>query len=143
MAARSAEARWEGTLREGEGTITLASGAFEGKYSFTTRFEDGVTGTNPEELIAAAHAGCFSMALNNSLFMDGHNPTYVHSSSKVHMGRPNDIPTITKIDLTVEAEVPGMDEATFTEYAEKAKQNCIISRVLNVEEMTLSVTFKS
>ena len=143
MAARSAEARWEGTLKEGEGTLTLASGAFEGNYSFTTRFEDGITGTNPEELIAAAHAGCYSMALNNAMFQAGHEPTYVHSSAKVHMGRPNDVPTITKIDLTVEAEVPGMDEATFTQFAEDAKKNCIISRALNVEEMTLTVNFKS
>ncbi|MEO1646158.1 MAG: OsmC family protein [Chloroflexota bacterium] len=140
--ARSAEARWEGTLKEGTGNLKLGSGAYEGQYSFSSRFEEG-TGTNPEELLGAAHAGCYSMALNAALERAEHQPEYVHTTANVHMSRVDDALTITKIDLVVEAKIPGIDEETFMEFANDAKENCIISRVINVAEMTLDVTLVS
>lgn len=144
MAVRTAEAQWEGTLKEGNGTLKLGSGAFEGAYNFSSRFEDG-TGTNPEELLGAAHAGCYSMALNNDLHGAGYTPTYVNTVAKVHYGRADaDSPlAITKIDLTVEAAIPDIDEATFAKMAEATKENCIISRALNVAEMTVDAKLVS
>jgi lipoyl-dependent peroxiredoxin len=137
MAARKADARWEGTLKEGKGTLTLGSGAYEGQYSFSSRFEEG-PGTNPEELIGAAHAGCFAMALNAALERADMTPNFVHATANVKMERKNDVPTITKIELSVEASVPGIDADKFQEFAEDAKANCIISRALGgVEEITL------
>jgi osmotically inducible protein OsmC len=141
MAVRSATARWEGTLKEGAGKVILGSGAFEGQYSFSTRFEEG-TGTNPEELLGAAHAGCYSMALNVALERAGHTPNYVHTEAKVHLNRVNDAMTVNQIDLIVEADVPGVDDATFQEFANDAKKNCIIARALNVPEITLQATLK-
>jgi len=142
MAIRSADARWEGTLKEGQGELKLKSGAFEGQYSFSSRFEEG-TGTNPEELLGAAHAGCYSMALNAALERNGTTPTYVHTIAKVHMGKDDaDQLAVTKIDLVVEAEVPGLSAEDFQTFAADAKENCIISRALNVAEMTLSATLK-
>lgn len=141
MAVRSATARWEGTLKEGAGKVSLGSGAFEGQYSFSTRFEEG-TGTNPEELLGAAHAGCYSMALNVALERAGHTPNYVHTEAKVHLNRVNDAMTVNQIDLIVEADVPGVDDATFQEFANDAKKNCIIARALNVPEITLQATLK-
>lgn len=144
MAVRSAEARWEGSLKEGSGNLKLGSGAFEGAYSFSSRFEDG-TGTNPEELIGAAHAGCYSMALNNDLHGAGYTPTYVNTVANVHYGRADaDSPlAINKIELTVEASIPGIDEETFLKMAEATKENCIISRALNVAEMNVTATLIS
>mgnify|MGYP006270511927 CR=1 FL=1 len=142
MATRSAETRWTGSLKEGEGTMKLESGAFDGKFSFSTRFEDGV-GTNPEEMIAAAEAGCYTMALNNELYKAGHEPNYVHTRATVRMGRIDDQPSITKMILDVEADVPDMDEDTFTEFAETTKEACLISRALNIPEWELNITFKS
>jgi len=143
MAIRKANARWEGTLKEGNGKLKLDSGAFEGQYSFSTRFEDG-TGTNPEELIGAAHAGCYSMALNAALERNGTLPTYVDTTAHVHMGKDDaDQLAITKIDLVVEAAVPGMSEEDFMTFAEDAKANCIISRALETIPMTLDVTFNN
>ena len=142
MAIRSADARWEGTLKEGNGSLSLKSGAFEGQYSFSSRFEEG-TGTNPEELLGAAHAGCYSMALNAALERNGTTPNFVHTIAKVHMGKnAADALAITKIDLIVEADVPGLSAEDFQTFAEDAKANCIISRAINVEEMTLSATLK-
>ncbi len=141
MAIRSATARWEGTLKEGAGKLSLGSGAFEGQYSFSTRFEEG-TGTNPEELLGAAHAGCFAMALNAALERAGHTPNYVHADAKVHLNRVDDALTINQVDLIVEAEVPGVDDATFQQFATDAKNTCIISRALNIPEVTLQATLK-
>ncbi|TML41575.1 MAG: OsmC family protein [Actinobacteria bacterium] len=136
MPMRSAEAQWEGSLQEGSGTMRLGSGAFEGRYSFTSRFEDG-PGTNPEELIGAAHAGCFSMALSAALSRAGHVPTRVHTTARVHIERGDAGFSITRIDLQTEAEVPGLDEETFRREAEGAKAGCPVSKALTGTEITL------
>ena len=136
MPQRSAEAVWEGDLKAGHGTVRLGSGAFEGQYSFSSRFESG-TGTNPEELIAAAHAGCFSMALANGLTQAGFPPTRVHTTAKVHLERGAQGFEIPQIDLSTEAAVPGIDEAKFREQAETAKKNCPISKLLAAAKITL------
>src|SRR2546423_6372261 len=117
MAKRTASAVWEGTLREGKGTVRLGSGAFEGQYSFASRFEEG-TGTNPEELIGAAHAGCFSMALSAGLSRAGPVPTRVHTTAKVHIDRGDAGFSITRVELQTQAEAPGLDEETFPRGAE-------------------------
>jgi osmotically inducible protein OsmC len=137
MPLRSSEATWEGDLKNGSGDLALGSGAYEGSYSFLSRFEDG-DGTNPEELIAAAHAGCYAMALSNDLASDGHDPERVHATAHVNLDAES--LTIDHIELVVEASVPGMDEATFMEYAEGAKENCPVSRVLAGAEITLDAT---
>src|SRR5881409_694994 len=126
MAKRTASAVWEGTLREGKGRVKLGSGAFEGQYSFASRFEEG-TGTNPEELLAAAHAGCFSMALAASLGRAGHDPTTVETTAKVHLERTDEGFRIKRIDLTTKASVPGIDDAKFQEIADTAKRTCPVS----------------
>src|SRR5689334_7277000 len=117
MPARTAEAQWEGSLQEGKGTMRLGSGAFEGQYSFSSRFEEG-TGTNPEELIGAAHAGCFSMALSAGLGRAGYTPTRVHTTATVHLEKGDAGFRISRIDLRTEAEVPGIDDAAFQEQAD-------------------------
>lgn len=140
MAVRQAEAEWKGTLREGAGRMKLGSGAFEGAYSFASRFESG-TGTNPEELIGAAHAGCFTMALDANLTKAGLTPTRLHTVASVHLGTTDAGPTITQIDLLVEGEVPGVDAAGFQQHAEGAKKNCPVSRALaGVANITLKAT---
>ena len=142
MAIRLADARWEGTLKEGKGTLKLHSGAFEGQYSFSSRFEEG-TGTNPEELLGAAHAGCYSMALNAALERNGTTPNYVHTIAKVHLGKnADDQLAVTQVDLIVEADVPNLSAEDFQTFAEDAKNTCIISRALNVDVMTLEATLK-
>src|SRR5882757_2842555 len=129
MPTRTSSAQWQGTLKEGSGTMRLGSGAYEGAYSFASRFESG-TGTNPEELIAAAHAGCFSMALSHTLASAGFTPKRVHTTAKVHLEKVPDGFAIPRIDLDLDADVPGIDEATFREHAEKAKAGCPVSKVL-------------
>ena len=136
MPVREAEAVWEGSLQDGKGTMKMASGAYEGAYSFSSRFEEG-TGTNPEELIAAAHAGCFSMALSGGLTRAGHPPTRVQTTAGVHLEKSDAGFSITRIHLRTEAEVPGIDEAGFQEAAETAKKNCPVSRLLTGAEITL------
>jgi osmotically inducible protein OsmC len=136
MPIRSAEAIWEGDLKDGKGRLSLGSGAFEGQYSFSSRFEEG-TGTNPEELIGAAHAGCFSMALSAALAREGHTPTRVQTTARVHLEKVGDANSITRSELICEGEVPGIDEATFLEFAEAAKKNCIVSRALGAIEISL------
>src|SRR3977135_4204636 len=121
MAKRTASAVWEGTLKDGKGRVKLGSGAFEGQYSFASRFEEG-TGTNPEELIGAAHAGCFSMALAAGLEKAGKPAKRVHTTAAVRLDKVGEGFGITKIDLTTEAEVPGIDDAAFQEQAKKAKE---------------------
>ena len=142
MPARTANARWEGGLKDGKGSMRLGGGAFEGQYSFSSRFEDGV-GTNPEELIAAAHAGCFSMALSNGLAKAGHTPTRVDTTASVNLDKTDAGFGITRIDLRTEAEVPGMDKAAFKEQAETAKANCPVSKALAAVEITLDATLVS
>ena len=137
MPARSSEAEWKGSLKEGKGHVKLGSGAFEGEYSFVSRFESG-TGTNPEELIAAAHAGCFSMALSAGLGRAGYTPTRVHTTASVHLEKVGDAFSITRIELTTEAEVPNIDEKTFTEQAEAAKKGCPVSKALTGTEIKLN-----
>jgi osmotically inducible protein OsmC len=119
MAVHGASAEWQGSLKEGAGKMRLGSGAFEGPYTFVSRFETG-PGTNPEELIGAAHAGCFSMALTAALGRAGHTPTSIRTNAKVHLGAGEAGPTITQIDLEVEGDVPGIDQAAFQQFAEAA-----------------------
>jgi len=142
MATRNGSAVWEGTLREGKGTIRLGSGAFEGPYSFASRFEEG-QGTNPEELIGAAHAGCFSMALAAGLTKAGYSPNRVATTAKVHLGQSGGGFKITLIELETEADVPGIDQPAFQEQAEIAKQNCPVSQALAATEITLSAKLVS
>lgn len=136
MPVRSADARWEGSLQAGKGTMRLAGGAYEGPYSFSSRFEEG-SGTNPEELIAAAHAGCFSMALSGGLGRAGHEPVSVQTTAKVHLEKGDAGFGISRIDLVTEAEVPGISEDDFQQAAETAKQNCPVSKLLAAAEITL------
>src|SRR4051794_1809161 len=144
MAARTANALWEGPLQDGRGQMSLGSGAFEGEYSFKSRFEEGENGTNPEELVAAAHAGCFSMALALVLGQDGHDPDSIQTQAKIRMRNTDAGPTITGVALTTKGKVPGIDEAAFKEAAETAKKSCVVSRALaGVEEITLEATLES
>ena len=129
MTIREAFAEWQGTLKEGGGRLRLGSGVFEGAYSFPSRFENG-PGTNPEELIAAAHAGCFSMALTFILGQDGHVARSIRTVAKVHLGATAAGPTITRIDLETQADVPGLEPAEFQRMAETAKTTCLVSRAL-------------
>lgn len=139
MPIRTANARWEGNLPEGKGTMKFGNGAFEGQYSFSSRFEEGV-GTNPEELIAAAHAGCFSMAFANGLAKAGFTPTSVETTAKVHLEKGETGFSITKSVLTTECVVPGIDEVKFQELAETAKKNCPVSRALGAIQVELIAT---
>ncbi len=136
MAVRHANAVWNGNLTDGNGRMQLGSGAFEGEYSFASRFEDG-SGTNPEELIGAAHAGCFSMALSHMLAEAGFQPEHVETSARVHLVKAGDGFAISKIELSTKAAVPDIDEATFREHAENAKANCPVSQALAGTEITL------
>lgn len=139
MIKRTATAVWEGDLLTGQGTVKLGSGAFEGAYSFRSRFEEGV-GTNPEELIGAAHAGCFSMALSAGLSKAGYAPTRVQTRATVKMDKGEGGFKIQQIALETEAEVPGIDAETFHEQAEAAKQGCPVSQALAAVEITLQAT---
>ena len=134
MTVAKSSAEWKGNLAHGSGIMRLGSGAFEGEYTRASRFENG-KGTNPEELIGAAHAGCFSMFLSALLSKDGHVVTSIHTNAKVHLG---DGPKITLIELETEGVVEGIDEAIFIEYAEKAKEGCPVSQALSAVEMSLS-----
>jgi osmotically inducible protein OsmC len=142
MPVRKADAQWEGTLQDGKGTMRLGSGAWEGPYSFTSRFEDG-SGTNPEELIAAAHAGCYSMALSGTLGRAGHNPESISTTANVHLNKTDEGFRIQRIDLVTRARVPGLDDATFQELAETTKKSCPVSVVLAAAEITLDAALES
>jgi len=137
MLVRTGSAIWEGNLKEGKGTLGLGSGAFKGAYSFTSRFEQG-GGTNPDELLAAAHASCFSMALAHGLDQAGHKPKRVSTTAKVHLEKGAAGFSITLIELNLEAEVPGINERTFMEQAQKAKAGCPVSRALAATEIKLN-----
>jgi lipoyl-dependent peroxiredoxin len=136
MATRNASAVWEGDLKSGKGKMRLGSGAFEGSYSFASRFENG-TGTNPEELVGAAHAGCFSMAFANGLAGAGHPPTSVATTAKVHLEKGATGFRISLIELECEAKVPGLDPAKFQELAEAAKKGCPVSNLYTGAEIRL------
>lgn len=130
---RKASAQWNGSLKEGNGTISTESGLLENaQYSFSTRFENG-KGTNPEELIAAAHAGCFSMALSAQLTTAGTPPARVATTATVTLDKTDAGFTVTNVHLEVTASVPGATEAAFQEAAANAKKGCPISRLLNTE----------
>lgn len=139
MPTRTAHARWEGTLKEGEGEVDF--GPFRGPYSFASRFEDG-KGTNPEELLGAAHASCFAMALSLALGRSGFAPAWVDATARVTVAPQDGGFRITRSHLVCEAKVPGIDEATFTRIAESAKQGCPVSQALTGTEITLEATLR-
>ncbi len=136
MPVRKAQAVWKGTLREGSGTMKLPSGGYEGPFTYASRFEEG-KGTNPEELIGAAHAGCFSMFLSALLSKDGFTPNRIDTTATVHLEAG---PTIAKIELNTVADVPGIDEATLKRYAADAKAGCPVSKALSAVDIELNAT---
>jgi osmotically inducible protein OsmC len=142
VTARTSSAQWRGDLKSGSGELSLGSGAFSGEYTFVSRFEEG-DGTNPEELIAAAHAACFSMALSNILATAGSPATSVKTDATVHLEKVDGAATITRVVLDTVGEVPGIDEAAFLEKAEEAKKNCPVSRLLAAATIELNATFVS
>lgn len=142
MAVRKSNAQWQGGLKSGKGNLSLGSGAFEGNYSFQSRFEEG-TGTNPEELIAAAHAGCYSMALSAALEKAGYQPEYVKTEARVHLNKDGEGFAINKIDLVTEAKIPDISEEDFQQQAKGAKENCPVSKALAGPEITLDATLAS
>jgi osmotically inducible protein OsmC len=143
MATRNASAQWSGNLKEGEGAMALGSGTWEGPFTFKSRFEDGA-GTNPEELIGAAHAGCFTMALSAALSEAGHAPESVRTEAHVHLRNVDGLPTITQVDLVTRGRVPGLDDATFQKTANVAKEQCVVSRALaGVGNVTLDAQLES
>jgi lipoyl-dependent peroxiredoxin len=139
---RNAQAQWNGGLKDGNGTLKLGSGAYDGQYSFTSRFENG-TGTNPEELIGAAHAGCFSMALAAALEKAGHKATRVATSATVHLTKGDAGFSISGIDLVTRGVVPGLSAAEFQKFAADTKTGCIVSRALSAVPMTLDAKLES
>ncbi len=138
MPKRNAQAEWTGDLLTGKGNVEFGSGAFKGAYSFKTRFEDDEAGTNPEELIAAAHAGCFSMAFSAVLGDAGFKPNSIKTTAQVTVVKSADGFSITKSELNTEADIPGIDEATFQEKANAAKAGCPVSKALAGVEITLN-----
>jgi osmotically inducible protein OsmC len=135
MAVRKAQALWEGSLREGHGLMKF--GSFEGPFSFNSRFEDGI-GTNPEELIGAAHAGCYSMALSAGLGRAGFNPQYIQTNAHVTLDKVNGKSRITQIHLDCEASVPGIDAESFAQIAEETKSGCPVSVALTGVQISLA-----
>lgn len=137
MAVAKSEATWNGTLKEGAGSMSVGTGFIQQvPFTFASRFEGDAKGTNPEELIGAAHAGCFSMFLAAQLTNAGFTPKRIHTTAAVHLEAG---PTITKIELNTEAEVPGLDESTFTEKVDVSKKNCPVSKALAaVAEVTVN-----
>jgi len=142
MATRTGSAVWEGTLKSGQGSMKLGSGAFEGAYSFSSRFGNG-SGTNPEELIGAAEAGCFSMALSLGLEKAGFPPKRIATTANVKLEQRDGGFRITAIDLETEADVPGIDEAKFQEQAEQTKKNCPVSVALSGTQINLRARLAS
>lgn len=135
MATRQATAVWEGTLKEGNGSLQY--GKYNQPYNFVSRFE-GSGETNPEELLGAAHAGCFTMALNSAMFREGFNPVKVQTTATVHLTKGESGFSISQIDLNCEAQVPDIDPAKFQEMAEATKDGCIVSRALSAVPMTVT-----
>lgn len=143
MPTRTSSAEWQGDLKGGSGELSLGSGAFTSAYTFVSRFESGEGGTNPEELLGAAHAGCFSMALANLLAQDGTPATSVRTEASVTLDQVDGEPTITKILLTTVGDVPGIDETTFLTKAEAAKGGCPVSKLFTGAEIELDATLSS
>lgn len=141
MPVRTAQAEWQGDLPSGKGTMKSQTGAVDGQFSFSSRFEEGI-GTNPEELIAAAHAGCFSMAFSNILAQAGHTPTSVRTTAKIHLNKTEAGFTITRSELVCRATVPGIDDGTFQKHAGEAKAGCPVSRALGAIEITLDAALE-
>jgi lipoyl-dependent peroxiredoxin len=139
---RRAEAQWTGSVTEGQGSVKLGSGAFEGAYSFNSRFGDETTATNPEELIAAAHAGCFSMALSATLGKNGFTPTKIETKATVKLEKQGEAFVIPAIHLETQAEIPDITDEKFQELAKSAKENCPVSKVLAAAEISLTATLK-
>ena len=143
MATRNASAEWKGNLQEGDGKMGLGSGAWEGPFTFKSRFEEG-QGTKPEELIGAAEAGCFTMQLSHNLSEAGHVPESVQTQARVHIRNLDGKPTISQIDLVTRARVSGVDDSTLQEMAEATKDACIISRALaGVSDITVDAQLES
>src|SRR5260370_39995313 len=138
MPTQKAEAEWKGNLAQGSGRLKVGSGAFDGPYSFKSRFEEGQSATNPEELIGAAHAGCFAMALTAQLSRAGLTPAWIRTVAKVKLEKVGDAFAITRIDLETEAQIPGIDDAAFQKHALDAKQNCPVSKGLAGAEIHLN-----
>jgi lipoyl-dependent peroxiredoxin len=136
MPIRRSEAEWHGNLARGSGRMSLGSGAFEGAYSAASRFEEG-EGSNPEELIAAAHAGCFSMALALGMSQAGHEPESIRTTAEVHLDKDDGGFSITRSDLTTEVKVEGLDDEEFQKFAQDAEKNCPVSRALGAIEIGL------
>lgn len=142
MPTRTAEAEWQGNLKEGRGKMKLGTGAYEGPFSFQSRMENGA-GTNPEELIGAAHAGCFSMAFSAQLANAGYTAKRIHTRSAVKFEKSGAGFAITGIDLETEGEVPGIDNAKFQELANAAKTGCPVSKALSATPITLKAKLVS
>lgn len=142
MPKRKAKATWNGDLKNGKGNMSFGSGAYEGNYSFKSRFEEG-TGTNPEELIGAAHAGCYSMALSADLAEGGYDPESVTTNADVSLEMVDGDPAITTIVLNVKATISDIDEDTFMEFAEGAKKNCPVSKALSGVNIELNAELNS
>ena len=141
MPTRTSDAEWYGSLREGRGHMRFGGGAYEGEYTFASRFADG-GGTNPEELIAAAHAGCYAMALSADLNAAGFKPEVIRASAAVHLDMTGEAPTIALIELTVGAKVPDIDDARFQEIAQGTKTGCPVSRALSAVKITVDATLE-
>lgn len=138
---RTAKAQWKGTIKEGKGTITAPSGVLNNSpFSYSTRFENH-PGTNPEELIGAAHAGCFGMMTSLLLSQAGHKPEQLDTEAKVELKDVNGLPTITDIHLKIKGKVPGMTEAAFRKVAEEAKAKCPVGRLVTGAKTSLEVEF--
>src|SRR5699024_1656768 len=141
MPTQTADATWNGDLKNGNGTMRMQSGSYEGNYSFASRFEDG-DGTNPEELIGAAHAGCYAMALSNELAEAGFDPQSVDAQAEVSFGITDDGPTITGIKLIDEVNIPEISEEEFQQFDDGAKKGCPVSKELAATDITLDASLK-
>ncbi len=137
---RKAEADWDGGIMDGTGKVKLGSGAYEGAYSFQSRFGDDTKATNPEELIAAAHAGCYTMALSGNLGRAGYTPTHLHTTANVKIEKQGDGFVIPNIDLVTEAKVDGLEDEEFQRIAEETKKTCPVSQVLSGAEISLKAS---
>ncbi|MBW3620100.1 MAG: OsmC family peroxiredoxin [Actinobacteria bacterium] len=141
MTESTSNARWEGDLTSGEGTMTVGADRWSGSYTFASRFEGSGDATTPEELLGAAHAGCYSMAFSNMAAKEGHTPESVETTAVVHLGKDDQGGLITKVELRMQASIPGIEEDTFQDLAEKAKAGCPVSRLFDTE-ITLDATLR-
>ena len=143
MTTRNGSAEWHGSAESGSGTITVGNGVFEGAYSYESRFGEAA-GTNPEQLLAAAHSGCFTMALANALSAAGHRPESLRTNARVQLRNLEGAVTVARMDLETDGDVPGIDERQFQDYAEAAKRDCPVSRALaGIPEIILTARLLS